>query len=105
MIVADSSQTLLERQQAELASELERTYGRDAMLALIFAALCAGVLIFMFGRPCVRAQAFLSHVWCEKYGPWSYPRLALLLVPNLAVIAPLTFSGLRSRRRRRFWSL
>jgi hypothetical protein len=104
VIVADSSETLLERQQAELASELERTYGRDAILAVIFAAFCAGVLIFMFGRPCLRTHAFLSEVWCEKYGPWSYTRLVLLMLPNLAITAPLAFKGLRGRRRRRFWS-
>jgi len=102
--VADSSDTLLERQQAELASELERTYSTDVVRAMIVAALCTGVLFFMFGRPCLRAQEFLSHVWCEKYGPWSYTRLVLLLVPNLVATAPLTFKGLRSRRRRRFWA-
>ncbi len=102
--MADSSETLLQRQQAELAGELERTYRRDLLLAVIIAVLGAGVLWFLFGRPCLRAASFLGHVWCVQVGPWSYTRLVVLLVANLAVTAPLSFRGLRGRRRRRFWA-
>lgn len=103
--MASPPETSLEQRQAELVSELERTRGLDALGAAVAAAMVAGLLFFVFGRPCLRADAFLGHVWCAQVGPWAYRRLALFLVLNLTVTAPLTFTRLRGRRRRRFWAL
>ncbi len=98
------SESILEQRQAELVNELERTRGRDALLAALTAAAVTGLLWASFGRLCLRGDIFLGHAWCAEVGPWSYGRLALFLILNLAVTTPLSFTRLRGRRRRRFWA-
>ncbi len=102
--MARSSEGILQEQQAELISELERTWWSDAAVSVVVAGLATALLSFMFGRPCLRGEAFLGHVWCAEVGPWSYTRLGLFALLNLGATTPLTFSALRGRRRRRFWS-
>jgi hypothetical protein len=91
--------------QADLETALARSRRRDLVAAGLAALLATALLGFLFGRPCERGEFWLGHAWCESFGPWSYWRLAVFLVADLAIVAPLTFRALRRRRRRHYWRL